>query len=62
MNWVENTVIEKEVEELKKLIPTFLDNTYTDISPIENIIERESINNIPKTLLLRFIMLLKEFK
>ena len=62
----ENTMIEveKEVEELKKLIPTFLDNMYTDISPIEKIINRiETLDkNIPKTLLLRFMILLKEFR
>ena len=61
---VENTMIEEEVEELKKLIPTFLDNMYTDISPIENIINGigHLDKEIPKTLLLRFLMLLKEFR
>ena len=34
----ENAIIEEEVALLEKLIPTFLDNTYTDISPIEKII------------------------
>ena len=57
-------MIEEEVEKLKKLIPTFLDNIYTDISPIEKIInEIETLDkNIPKTLLLRLLILLKEFK
>ena len=62
----ENTMIEvkKEVEELKKLIPTFLDNMYTDISPIEKIINgiENQDKNIQKTLLLHFLMLLKEFR
>ena len=57
----ENTMIEEEVALLEKLIPTFLDNTYTDISPIEKIINRikNRDKNIPKTLLIRFMMLLK---
>ena len=60
----ENTMIEEEVEELKKLIPTFLDNMYTDISPIKIIINEieNRDKNIPKTLLLRFMILLKEFR
>ena len=60
----ENTMIKEEVEELEKLIPTFLDNMYTDISPIEKIINGigHLDKNIPKTLLLRFMILLKEFR
>ena len=60
----ENTMIEEEVEELKKLIPSFLDNIYTDISQIENTIENieHRDESIPKSLLFRFMMLLKEFR
>ena len=59
----ENTVIEEEVALLKKLIPEFLGDEQPDISPIEDVIVKiKSHENVPKSLLARFMMLLNDIQ
>ena len=59
----ENTVIEEEVALLEKLIPKFLGDEQPDISSIEDVVVKiKSHEQVPKSLLARFMMVLKDIR
>ena len=59
----EDTMIEEEVALLQKLIPKFLDDENPDMTPIEDVIVKiKSHDQVPKSLLARFMMLLKDIR
>ena len=59
----EESMIKEEVALLRKLIPKFLDNENPDMAPIEDVVVKiKSREQIPKSLLARFSMLLKDIR
>ena len=59
----EDTMIEEEVALLQKLIPKFLDDENPDMTPIEDVIVKiKGHDQVPKSLLTRFTMLLKDIR
>ena len=59
----ENAEIEEEVALLKKLIPKFLGDEQPDIRPIEDVVVKiKSHEHVPKSILVRFMMALKDIR